>query len=475
MLFHSQPLIHVITNEAAVNPTANMLLAAGARPVCAHSPREAEQICDLADGLNINIGMPSELKAQVMIKAGRAANRRGIPVVLDPVGAGASDFRAELLDRLLKEVRFTAIRGNQSEMAALCRLPFRSAGAEDAGVAADRERLLNFSENCGAVVAATGERDRAAFGGKVEELCGGSPLMERVTACGCALSALIAAALADGRKKSGGSCGVARSSSASAADFPVVLETLKLYKAAGLEAELAMKSGGALGTHAFEGHLTDCIARAGRPPWSPRCLRLYAVTDRRWLGGGDLYDAVERALRGGVTMVQLREKDLDFSRLEEEARELLPLCHRYQAPLIINDQVDLCAAVGADGVHLGQKDGSVARARRRLGPDVIIGATAHNVAEAVEAQRAGADYLGVGAAFGSATKADASTVERSQYRRITGAVAVPVAAIGGITAKNIGALAGLGVAGVAVVSAIFAEEDIEGAARELFRAVEKLH
>ncbi|MGI6075174.1 MAG: thiamine phosphate synthase [Pyramidobacter sp.] len=472
MLFSSQPLIHVITNEAAVAQTANALLAAGARAICADSPREAEQICALADGLNINVGMPSERKVQAMVLAGKAANRRGIPVVLDPVGAGASDFRREILDRLLHEVRFTAIRGNQSEIAALCRLSFRSAGVEDAGVAASTEQLLALSKECGAIVAATGKRDRVAFGGRVEELSGGSPLLKSVTGSGCMLSALLAAALADGRKRRASSAVV--SSSACEADGDVLVKTLKFYKNAAAEAELDMKAGGAFGTARFAACLMDRIGRAGRPQWSAACLRLYAVTDRRWLGGGDLCATVEQALRGGATMVQLREKALDFSDFEAEARRLLPLCHRYQAPLIINDNVDLCAAVGADGVHLGQDDASVAEARRRLGADAIIGATAHTIAEAMEAQRAGADYLGVGAAFGSSTKVDASTIELDQYRRITQAVDVPVVAIGGIDAENVHRLAGLGVAGVAVISALFAAKEVQRAARQLFRAAASL-
>ncbi len=199
-------------------------------------------------------------------------------------------------------------------------------------------------------------------------------------------------------------------------------------------------------------------------------LLLYAVTDRRGLGGRTLVSAVEEALRGGATMIQLREKELGREALIAEARALAPVCRRYGAPLIVNDDVEAAIACGADGVHVGQNDTSLAAARAALGPGKIVGVSARTVAQAIEAERGGADYLGVGAVFPTGTKADAERVSLGDLGRVARAVRIPVVAIGGIGVGNMGQLRGLGAAGAAVVSAVFSRPDIESAAREL-RAV----
>lgn len=200
---------------------------------------------------------------------------------------------------------------------------------------------------------------------------------------------------------------------------------------------------------------------------SPEQLRLYAVTDRAWLAGRTLEDTVRELLAAGVTCVQLREKHAPDAERRALARALKPVCAAFGAPLLINDDVALAKAVDADGVHVGQSDMAVAEARRILGPDKIIGASAHNVAEALEAQRQGADYLGCGAVFGTATKADVTVLAREELRRICTAVDIPVVAIGGISAQNAPLLAGTGIAGLAVVSALFAAPDKTAAARQL--------
>ncbi len=200
-------------------------------------------------------------------------------------------------------------------------------------------------------------------------------------------------------------------------------------------------------------------------------LLLYAVTDRRWLGGRRLVDRVEEALKGGVTFVQLREKDLDEERFLEEAREIKELCGRYQVPFVINDNVDIAQAVDADGVHVGQSDMEAGDVRARLGQDKIIGVSAQTVEQALLAESRGADYLGVGAVFATGSKADASEVDHETVKAICQAVHIPVIAIGGITRENVGALAGTGVCGAAVISAIFAQEDVEEETRKLKEAV----
>lgn len=200
---------------------------------------------------------------------------------------------------------------------------------------------------------------------------------------------------------------------------------------------------------------------------SREMMRLYAVTDRSWLNGQTLYEQVEQALKGGVTLVQLREKGLGAEQFLQEARQIQQLCRRFGVPLIINDSIEVALAVDADGVHLGQDDANAAQARQLLGKDKIIGVSAHNVQEALQAVQDGADYLGSGAVFGSSTKTNVSTLPMQTLREICSAVPIPVVAIGGITEQNLQQLSGTGIAGAAVVSAIFAQENIEEAAIRL--------
>ena len=199
-------------------------------------------------------------------------------------------------------------------------------------------------------------------------------------------------------------------------------------------------------------------------------LLIYAVTDRAWTGRMTLFEQVEAALRGGATMVQLREKGLaeqDFEGFLEEARRMHELTARYGVPLIIDDNVEIALKSGAEGVHVGQNDMNAGEVRRLLGPDRILGVTAKTVEQARRAQDAGADYLGSGAVFGTSTKADAIPMSLERLREICACVRIPVVAIGGICLENIGRLSGSGVAGAAIVSGIFGAEDIEGTTRRL--------
>ena len=195
-------------------------------------------------------------------------------------------------------------------------------------------------------------------------------------------------------------------------------------------------------------------------------LRLYAVTDRSWVGTQTLYEQVEAALRGGVTCVQLREKELNPEDFLSEAKQIKTLCARYGVPLIINDNVELALKVNADGVHVGQEDMDARDVRGLIGPAKILGVTAKTIEQAQKAQLAGADYLGSGAVFGSTTKPNARPMTKELLHSICQSVTIPVVAIGGIHRGNIASLAGTGIRGAAVVSGIFAAADIE---EECFR------
>lgn len=196
-------------------------------------------------------------------------------------------------------------------------------------------------------------------------------------------------------------------------------------------------------------------------------LLLYAVTDRHWLKDETLENQVEKALQGGATFLQLREKSLDDDIFLAEAKEIQKLCKKYQVPCVINDNVDIALAIDADGVHVGQSDMEALDVRKRLGPDKIIGVSAQNVQQALLAQKHGADYLGVGAVFPTGSKDDAEDVSFETLKAICQAVDIPVIAIGGITKENVSELKGSGICGIAVISAIFAQKDIKAATKEL--------
>ena len=207
---------------------------------------------------------------------------------------------------------------------------------------------------------------------------------------------------------------------------------------------------------------------------SKEMMLLYAVTDRMWTGKQTLMEQVEDALKGGATCVQLREKELDEETFLQEALEMKMLCEKYHVPFFVNDNVEIAVKCKADGIHLGQEDMIVAQVRQVVGEDMMIGVSVHSVEEALEAVRNGADCLGVGAMFSTTTKTDADVVPKEVLSDICMAVDIPVVAIGGISMENMAELKKTGVDGVALVSAIFAAEDIENECRVLRQMAEEM-
>ncbi len=208
--------------------------------------------------------------------------------------------------------------------------------------------------------------------------------------------------------------------------------------------------------------------------FSRESLKLYAVTDRAWLNGRTLGQVVEQALNGGATLIQLREKSLGYDAFKYQALEIQRLCKKYHVPFIVNDNVSLAQDINADGVHVGQEDMNAANVRALIGSSKILGVSVRTPEEAVLAEKQGADYLGAGAVFHTGSKSDAVEITHEALREICSAVKIPVVAIGGITLHNARELAGTGIAGLAVISAIFASPDITGAAQELRTLAEEI-
>ena len=203
-------------------------------------------------------------------------------------------------------------------------------------------------------------------------------------------------------------------------------------------------------------------------------LLLYAVTDRHWLGDRTLYDVVRESLEGGVTFLQLREKSLDDENFYKEAVRLQEMAREYGVPFVVNDNVDIAVRMDADGVHVGQSDMEAGNVRALIGPDKILGVSAQTVEQAVLAEKRGADYLGVGAVFPTGSKDDAVEVSHETLKAICEAVSIPVVAIGGITVNNTPELAGSGICGIAVISAIYGQKDIYQATVSLKKVTEEM-
>lgn len=201
-------------------------------------------------------------------------------------------------------------------------------------------------------------------------------------------------------------------------------------------------------------------------------LKLYLVTDRQWLNGRKLTDDLEKTILGGVTIIQLREKNLSDEEFIKVANEVKKLCQKYDIPLIINDNLNVALAIDSDGIHIGQDDIPASIVRKKIGPDKILGVSAHNLKEALLARHDGADYIGVGAIFPTETKNDATIVTLDKLQKICDRIDIPVVAIGGINIDNISKLKNINITGVAVVSEIMKANDIMATSNQLVRMLD---
>lgn len=479
------PLVHNITNYVTVNDCANALLACGASPIMADDAQEAEDITSICDALNINIGTLNSRTKESMFLAGRKSKELGHPVILDPVGAGASRLRTETAINIINEIKPDVIKGNISEIKTMYD-GFGSTKGVDANekdaIVADNldlniDMARKLSKQTGAIIVITGAIDIVADSENAYAVYNGHSLMSKVSGTGCMLSAMIGAFV----------------SAHSANKLEAVLAAVCVM---GIAGERAVKNAIKLdaGNGSLRIFIIDEIYKMTdesmiedaryeerrskkydiRSKLLSNSMKLYAVTDREWLKDETLYQQVEKALKGGATLIQLREKDMNADEFLAEAMEIKELTDNYNVPLIINDNVDIAIESNADGVHVGQNDMEAKNVRQLMGSERIIGVSVHNVEEALEAESCGADYLGVGAAFATTTKDDVDIVSRETLRDICDAVNIPVVAIGGITGENIKELKGSGISGIAVVSAIFAADNIEQTTRVLLETVEEI-
>lgn len=201
-------------------------------------------------------------------------------------------------------------------------------------------------------------------------------------------------------------------------------------------------------------------------------LKLYAITDRQWLKEKTLPRAVEEAIKGGATFIQLREKDTPYDQFKAIAIEVKKITDKYNIPFVINDNVELCKEIDADGVHVGADDMSVKKAREILGENKIVGGTARTLERAIKAYNEGADYLGIGAVFNTTTKSGTTRMTKELAQEINKTVNIPTVAIGGINKENASKLKDYGVSGIAVVSAVFAQDNITEACKELINTLD---
>lgn len=473
-----EPVVQAITNFVTVNDCANIILAAGASPTMAHEVAEVAEVASVVQALVMNMGTMEDVEA--MLVAGKAANAAGVPIVLDPVAVGATSLRRNGGKTLLDNLKFSVIRGNTSEIKHLAMGSGSTRGVdaaeEDKITEANYKKFAvmarDLARKTGAVIAISGVIDIIASGDRVFALRNGDAMMSRITGSGCMLTALL-----------GAFCGGNPNNILEATVCAVTLM--------GVSGEIAREKTDAqqAGTLTFRTHLVDQISLLDAETVVARAkveelflpekatkesMKLYAITDRSWLGDRTLHDVTEEILASGATFLQIREKELDEATFLEEAKDLAALAKKYRVPFVVNDNIEIAKQCGADGVHVGQSDIVGKDMRALIGPDMILGISADTVETAVKAQESGADYIGVGAVFHTDTKKDAQCLTNDSLLDICKAVRIPVVAIGGINEDNVLQLKGSGIDGVSVISALYAKKHPGEATKRLLRKVEEM-
>lgn len=447
------PLVHNITNNVASNFAANGLIAVGASPMMGSEPRESASLTSIANALTINIGTLNDATLEAMQNSARKASEQSKPWVLDPVGVGATKMRQDACKTLIA-LKPTIIRGNASEIATLCGVDAHSRGIDSTmsteTVLIDAKKLAAAHNT---VVVISGPIDFVTDGRRTARVVNGHPLMGGITASGCTLTCILGAFAAT-----------------TPDPFWAACYCLTYYGVAGEIAALSAK-----GTGSMHQNLLDELYRMtfsefesrARPPID---LSLYLVTDPNLNLGRTTPEIVSAAVKGGVTVVQLREKNCDSGDFLSRAQAVKKVCDEYDIPLLINDRVDIALAVNAAGVHIGQSDLPVPVARKLLGPSKIIGLSTTNLKEVHDSKNLDVDYLGVGPVYSTATKKDAkSELGLDKLNELCRSSNHLKVAIGGISVDRASAVRKQCVDGIAVVTAITMADDPALASRLLLK------
>ncbi len=455
-----KPLIEQVTNYVTINDCANVTLAIGASPVMGDGFEEVDQMTMISDALVINYGVINGASLKTMIKAGKTANKHNIGIVLDPVGVGATQFRNEAIVDLLTQVHPTIIKGNASEIMSLSGMNTKSKGVDSSADSLEAiDAALKVARDHRCVCAVTGRIDIITDGRYIVKIYNESDLLSYITGTGCMITSLAASFLGGG-----------------ASPLVSAVGGILAMSIAGEEAAIRENEENN-GIASYREDVMNNIYKFNQ--YSIRDLAnievekveykypLYLVTDEKACKGKDFYESVEASIRGGAKIVQLREKNMDTRDFFKRALKLKEICHKHGVDFVINDRLDIAIAVDADGVHLGQSDMPIQKAKEILGHKKIIGISAKNMEEALEAQKYGADYIGVGAIFATDTKKDSGLIDLETLKEMTDQINIPVLAIGGIGLGKLGYLKDTGIDGICVISDILGSDDPEKRTREL--------
>lgn len=455
-----KPLIEQVTNYVTINDCANVTLAIGASPVMGDGFEEVDQMTMISDALVINYGVINGASLKTMIKAGKTANKHNIGIVLDPVGVGATQFRNEAIVDLLTQVHPTIIKGNASEIMSLSGMNTKSKGVDSSADSLEAiDAALKVARDHRCVCAVTGRIDIITDGRYIVKIYNESDLLSYITGTGCMITSLVASFLGGG-----------------ASPLVSAVGGILAMSIAGEEAAIRENEENN-GIASYREDVMNNIYKFNQ--YSIRDLAnievekveykysLYLVTDEKACKGKDFYESVEASIRGGAKIVQLREKNMDTRDFFKRALKLKEICHKHGVDFVINDRLDIAIAVDADGVHLGQSDMTIQKAKEILGHKKIIGISAKNMEEALEAQKYGADYIGVGAIFATDTKKDSGLIDLETLKEMTDQINIPVLAIGGIGLGKLGYLKDTGIDGICVISDILGSDDPEKRTRKL--------
>lgn len=455
-----KPLIEQVTNYVTINDCANVTLAIGASPVMGDGFEEVDQMTMISDALVINYGVINGASLKTMIKAGKTANKHNIGIVLDPVGVGATQFRNEAIVDLLTQVHPTIIKGNASEIMSLSGMNTQSKGVDSSADSLEAiDAALKVARDHRCVCAVTGRIDIITDGRYIVKIYNESDLLSYITGTGCMITSLAASFLGGG-----------------ASPLVSAVGGILAMSIAGEEAAIRENEENN-GIASYREDVMNNIYKFNQ--YSIRDLAnievekveykypLYLVTDEKACKGKDFYESVEASIRGGAKIVQLREKNMDTRDFFKRALKLKEICHKHGVDFVINDRLDIAIAVDADGVHLGQSDMPIQKAKEILGHKKIIGISAKNMEEALEAQKYGADYIGVGAIFATDTKKDSGLIDLETLKDMTDQINIPVLAIGGIGLGKLGYLKDTGIDGICVISDILGSDDPEKRTRKL--------